>query len=353
MTEILRRHAFSITFLSVFVLFVFWASGTDEEIHRFSGFTMGTSYELQIVGAYSPDQVQELADQLEALLGRLDKDVFSTYSSESELSRFNRHEPGDPFSASQELIEVLLLARQVSEQSRGAFDVTIGPLVNLWGFGPELAMPERVPSEAAIAEAMNNVGFDYLVIDESSGAISKQREIYVDLSAIAKGYAVDVVGSYLSSLGVGSYFLEIGGELKMTGLKPGGESWIPAIESPEAGEARIYAIIFSRGETVALAGSGDYRNYFQIDGQRYSHEIDPRTGRPISHRLAAAYVLDESAARADALATAFMIMGLDESKRLAEDLGLAVYFISKNENERNNEGFDDYYSPAFAEYLSE
>ena len=349
MTEILRRHAFSITFVCVFIVFVFLSTSGEEDIRRFSGYTMGTSYQVQVVGVESESDAETIATGITGLLGRLDREIFSTYAPESELSRFNRHTPDTPFQASAELVEVLLLARQISEQSDGAFDVTIGPLVNLWGFGPEIVPPERVPEEGEIAAAMEQVGYDYLNVDVNSRVISKSRQIYVDLSAIAKGYAVDKVGDYLVSLGVESYFIEVGGELKMAGFKPGGLSWVPAIESPEAGESKLYEVFFSHGNTLAVAGSGDYRNYFEVDGVRYSHEIDPRTGKPVTHRLAAAYVLDESAARADALATAFMVLGLEASRQLAEELQLAVYFISKNAGA----GFSDYFSPQFAVYLSE
>lgn len=349
MTEILRRHAFSITFISLLIAFVFFSTSGEEDIERFSGYTMGTSYEVQLVGVDSQSTLQEISSGISVLLGRLDKEVFSTYASDSELSRFNRHAVGVPFSASAELIEVLELAHEVSELSNGAFDVTIGPLVNLWGFGPELAPPARVPDDGEIRAALQEVGYESIEIDAANGVISKSRPIYVDLSAIAKGYAVDKVGDYLASLGIENYFLEVGGELRMAGLKPGGLSWVPAIESPDAEAARIYEIFFSRGETLAVAGSGDYRNYFEADGVRYSHEIDPRTGRPITHNLAAAYVLTSSTARADALATAFMVMGPQASRQLAEELQLAVYLISKDADA----GFTDYYSPEFATYLSE
>ncbi len=349
MTEILRRHAFSIAFVSLLVVFALFSGGGEDEIQRFSGFTMGTSYEIQLVGVESESDYQDIAQQIAALLGRLDKEVFSTYAPESELSRFNRHPTGEPFPASPELLQVIQLAQEVSELTGGAFDVTIGPLVNLWGFGPERVPSERVPADEAINEALQQVGYRYIVIDEQRAELLKTQAVYVDLSAIAKGYAVDRVGEYLASRGVSSYFLEVGGELKMAGLKPGALSWIPAIESPQAEQARIHDIFYSHGEALSVAGSGDYRNYFEADGVRYSHEIDPRTGRPIEHHLAAAYALTESAAFADALATAMMVMGTDASKELARELQIAVYLISKDEQL----GFVDYHSPQFARYLSE
>ncbi len=349
MTEILRRHAFSIAFVSLLIAFALFTGRGDETIHRFSGFTMGTSYDIQLVGIESGSMLSVIEEGSSALLGRLDKEVFSTYAPDSELSRFNRHPVGEPFPVSAELLEVLLLAREISELTDGAFDVTVGPLVNLWGFGPEIVPPARVPDEAAIAAALEQVGYAFVEVDADVRQATKRRDVYVDLSAIAKGYAVDKLAEYLESHGVQDYFLEVGGELKMSGLKPGGISWIPAIESPQIDEARIHEIFFSHGEALAVAGSGDYRNYFESEGVRYSHEIDPRSGKPVQHRLAAAYVVTDSVARADALATAMMIMGTQASKQLAEELDLAVYLISKDEQL----GFVDYHSPAFARYLSE
>lgn len=349
MTEILRRHAFSVASIGLFLTFVFIYTSDDNDAVRFSGYTMGTTYEVQVLEVESEALREEIRRHVFELLGRLDKEVFSTYAPESELSRFNRHPPGEPFPASAELITVLQLAREISELSAGAFDVTIGPLVNIWGFGPDMVPDGFVPGRESIEAARQQVGYEYLEIDARQGVLSKSRDIYVDLSAIAKGYAVDRVGDYLASLGLLNYFIEVGGELKMSGLKPGGVSWIPAIESPEANETRIYDIFFSHGLTLAVAGSGDYRNYFEVDGVRYSHEVDPRTGRPISHNLAAVYVIDQSAARADALATAFMIMGYDASLRLAQSLRLGAYFITKSADD----GFEDFYTREFAKYLSE
>lgn len=349
MTGILRRHAFSITFVAILVAFVLLSSSDEGEILRLTGYTMGTTYDLQLVDIPEQYTLAEISDSVDAMLARLDRQLFSTYAKDSELSRFNRHPVGQSFVVSAEMIEVLQLAQQIAVLTNGAFDVTVGPLVNLWGFGPDIGqVPERVPSDAALAAAATRVGHDYLQIDASGSSISKSRDIEVDLSAIAKGYAVDKLGEYFDSLGIDAYFLEIGGELKMKGLKPGGSSWIPAIEAPEASQSRIYEIFFSRGDTLAVAGSGDYRNYFEDNGIRYSHEIDPRTGRPISHNLAAAYVIEDSAARADALATAMMILGAEQGRELAQQQEFAAYFITKTAT-----GFDEFYTEQFTYYLSD
>lgn len=171
----------------------------------------------------------------------------------------------------------------------------------------------------------------------------------VDLSGIAKGYGADVIADYLDSVGLESYFIEIGGELRLRGRKPDGSSWVPAIERPSQGAPVVHDIIAVDGQSIALAGSGDYRNYFEQDGVRFSHEIDPFTGRPVTHDLAAVYVITDTAAMADALATAFMVMGADRAYQLSQDLDLAAYFITKRSG---GDGFDSRYTSHFADFLS-
>ncbi|MFM1896913.1 MAG: hypothetical protein RLZZ385_1987 [Pseudomonadota bacterium] len=349
MIEHLRRHAFSIAFVGVLFAFFFIRPLNDSELLQLSGYTMGTSYRLQLVELPRGVTREQLQQQVAELLERLDRQVFSTYAEQSELSRFNGAPVATPVRVSPELLDVMQLARQISELTNGAFDVTVGPLVNLWGFGPgPNAGSDVIPDGAAIEAALAEVGYRHLAIDAAAGTVTKLAPVTVDLSAIAKGYVVDEVAGLFDALGIADYFLEIGGELKIRGRKPGDASWVPAIERPVDAAPEVYQALYTKGETVALAGSGDYRNYFERDGVRYSHEIDPRTGRPITHNLAAVYVLDASTARADALATAFMVLGYEQGRQLADSQGLAVYFIY-----RGNDGvFGDYFTPRFAPYLN-
>ena len=347
MIELLRRHSFSVAFIVILLAFIFISRDGEGDIQQLSGYTMGTTWELQIVDMPESPQPDVIAAEVTALLSGLDTGIFSTYAADSELSRFNRHAVAEPFMASAHLLQVLQLAQSVTALTDGAFDATVGPLVNLWGFGPTLGMQDTVPEQARIDEVLENVGSGYLEINPVASEIRKTRTIYVDLSGIAKGYAVDQLAAYFDGLGVENYFLEIGGELKIKGTKPGGVNWVPAIEAPIDGESRVYEIFSNRGETIAVAGSGDYRNYFEEGGVRYSHEIDPRTGRPITHNLAAAYVIAQDAATADAMATALMVAGLDAGRELAERENMAVFLIYKTADG----GFADYISSGFARYL--
>lgn len=346
MKKSLRRYTSTAIFLTFLFGSVLYFVGSDD-ILQLNGLTMGTSYQVQIVDMPGDIEAEDLAVDISGLLRQLDTETFSTYASNSELSRFNRHGINIPFVASSAMMEVLLMAQEISALSGGAFDVTVGPLVNLWGFGPDLAVFETVPAQSQIDGERARVGFQFLQISPSTQEIWKTRDIYVDLSAIAKGYAVDQLAEYLDQAGVDNYFLEIGGELKIKGLKPGGESWVPAIEAPVEAVSQVYQIFYSRGDNIAIAGSGDYRNYFEEEGLRYSHEIDPRNGRPVTHELAAAYVIDESTARADALATTYMILGPDAAEDLASRQEQAVYFIYKSDGG----GFEDYVSAEFNRYL--
>ncbi len=346
MKKLLTGHGFSAAFLILFLGLIFLFAHGGDEIQRLGGFTMGSSYELQIVDMPEGISADQVATDVSELLSELDVKIFSTYAANSELSRFNRHAVNVAFIASARMIDVLLMAQEVSALSGGAFDSTVGPLVNLWGFGAHSQVFETVPPQSQIDSAKARVSFQSLRISPASQEIRKTRDVYVDLSAIAKGYAVDQLAEYFDEAGVQNYFLEVGGELKIKGTKPASKAWIPAIEAPLDNTSQVYQVFSSRGDNIAVAGSGDYRNYFEEDGVRYSHEIDPRSGRPIAHNLAAAYVIDDSAARADALATAYMVLGLDEAKVLAERQGQAVYFIYKN-----GAGFENFVSDEFANYL--
>ena len=347
----MRRHSFSIfiIFLAILLATSFLFTDDEGDIEQFSGLTMGTSYRFQLVGIPVELSLKLIAEEIKALLMDLDSGIFSTYAPGSELSQLNRHVVSLPFETSPELMEVLLLAQEVSVLTNGAFDITVGPLVNLWGFGPNPEISRNnLPTGAAIEDALQHVGYNYLSIDVEHSQLKKNSDIFIDLSGIAKGYAVDRMGKYFDSIGIENYFLEIGGELKMKGFKPGNENWIPAIETPQDTVPEIYEVMNSRGKTIAIAGSGDYRNYIKQNGERFSHEIDPRNGRPAANDLAAAYVVDSSTARADALATAYMVLGLEDASALAEYTGQAAYFIYREESG----DFADQHSNAFNDYLN-
>lgn len=304
------------------------------------GPTMGTTYRIKIVDA-DVDEAR-LREEIDQELRRIN-DLMSTYIPESEISRFNRAPLGEWIPVSGDLLEVVALARQIHQDSGGAFDPTVGPLVNLWGFGPNPG-DQRVPGDDEIAATRTRVGFDLLA--SSQEALKRDGEIYVDLSAIAKGYGVDQVAELLDRHRIVNYLVEVGGELRARGRNDRNQPWRIAIERPDTG----YRVPF---ETVnlsdlAMATSGDYRNFFEIDGVRYSHTIDPATGRPITHNLASVTVIAETAALADGMATAINVMGSERGLSLAEELNLAVFVIIKTA-----QGYVEQHSTAFEVFLDD
>lgn len=297
---------------------------------------MGTSYTVTLVGVderLSRELETGVADYLVEI-----NDIFSTYISDSELSRLNRHPLREPFPTSEKLFDVLAMSKEIYEQSSGAFDPTVMPLVNMWGFGPEES--SGIPTHEAIQAALAVVGFDGLTLDAATRTATRDRDIRIDLSAIAKGYGVDLLAQFLEHQGVQHYMVDVGGELRVRGHNAQGQPWRIAIEdaSGVSGTAIIVALT-DRG----IATSGDYRNYFEQDGKRFSHTIDPRSGYPIDHHLASVTVITDSAASADAWATALSVVGAEDALMMADREDIAVLLLVKEPG-----GFESRPSKAFA-----
>lgn len=314
-------------------------AGTERDFHRFSGSTMGTTYNVTLVAeAGKPLEldVEALQTGLDAELARINQQM-STYIEDSELMQFNRSGIDRWQTLSEPLAEVLTISQSISERSGGAFDITVGPLVDLWGFGPK-AEPEQVPTDEEVDRVRSTIGYQQLSLDGRRAR--RQSDIRLDLSAVAKGYGVDHIARWLESQGYEHFLVEIGGEVRLSGQSPRGDAWRIGVEQPTLiqGQGRQALALTD----IAMATSGDYRNYYERDGVRYSHTIDPRTGRPIRHRLASVTVLAPTAAEADAWATALNVLGPDEGMALAEREKLPVYMIVKTDD-----GFDDDYSSAF------
>lgn len=262
-------------------------------------------------------------ERIFAVLDGVDK-AMSTYREDSELERFNRHRSAVPFALSRQTLEVLQLASQVYEASGGAFDPTVGSLVELWGFGPS-PRGDSVPTQAEIEQRLAHTGLSLVTASLEDGQAAKiDPRVEIDLSAIAKGYAVDCTGAEIEDLGYDSFMIELGGEVRTGGSNLDGRAWRIAIERPLRGRAIQHIVQLS---DRSLATSGDYRNYYEIDAVRYSHAIDPATGRPVLHPPASASVVHSSCALADAWATAMMVLGVERGLEIAQQLDLAVLFV--------------------------
>lgn len=299
------------------------------ELHL-SGRTMGTTYSVKYRSAPDAPSLKALQIEIDALLSGINH-TMSTYDPESELSRVNRMRTTDWVPVSASLLAVLNAALEIGARSEGAFDITVGPLVNLWGFGPELRR-DRIPLEADIAAARARSGLDKLTLHDTPPAMRKHRpDVFLDLSGIAKGYGVDQVAELMTAHGIEHYMIEIGGEVRVRGLKERDTPWRIAIEKPLPGERSVQTVLAL--SDIALATSGDYRNFFEIAGRRYSHTIDPATGRPVDHHLVSVTVLADTSMRADAWATAFMVLGPERGMAIAERLGLPVLFIIERDGQ--------------------
>ncbi|MCW8832121.1 MAG: FAD:protein FMN transferase, partial [Colwellia sp.] len=269
-----------------------------------------------------------------------------TYIPDSEISRFNQSNSTAAMEISTGFARVLKESIRLGELSAGKLDITVGPLVNLWGFGPE-QRPETVPSEEILASTRARIGLKNLHLNGNQ--LSKDiPNLYIDLSTTAKGYGVDVVAELIEANGISNYLVEIGGEMRLKGFKHTGELWAIAIEKPildPSGEQRaVHQVIIPKDNAVAT--SGDYRNYFEADGQRFSHIIDPATGKPINHNLVSVTVIAPSSMTADGLSTTLMVMGAEQGLTFAQDNNLAALFISKTEH-----GFKERFTVKFKQYL--
>ncbi|MBN1489117.1 MAG: FAD:protein FMN transferase [Phycisphaerae bacterium] len=293
------------------------------------GETMGTTYTVRFL---KPDKLpweKAHTERLAREIARCLSDVnakMSTYTPDSELSRFNESPAHVPFELSPETFEVFEAALAISAESAGAFDITVGPLVNAYGFGPP-PEPPALPTGEQLEALRQRVGYRLLALDPPSRTILKPRaDVYCDLSGIAKGYAVDRVAEVMKAHGLTDYMVEVGGEVRVRGLNPDGMAWRIGIERPTRDGTRV---VMRAVELVdrALATSGDYRNYYIVDGRVYSHMIDPRTAMPVDHALASVTVLDQKAMIADGWATALMVLGPDEGYNLAEARGMAALFL--------------------------
>lgn len=297
----------------------------QDPVEPYGGPTMGSTYSVKYVRADGTPAPDELKRRTDAFLAQLDAEV-STYRGDSWVQGFNALPAGRCAAMPDSVREMIALGESLSMSSGGAFDLTLEPLLEVWGFGPH-GKVDHLPSAEAIAAARQRTGHQHLQVRD--GELCKDRDVALDFNAIAAGYAVDRVSALLEAAGVTSYLVEITGELKARGRKPDGEPWRIAIEAPRENERSAQRIVELDGHTIST--SGDYRNYFEQDGKRYSHTLDPSTGAPIEHRLASVTVAADSALRADGLSTLLMVLGPERGLAYAERHAIAAFFIVRDD----------------------
>ena len=305
-------------------------------LETISGYTMGTSYTVKWPQVSEQPLAETISPKIDSKLKSINQQM-STYQDDSELSVFNKLDAPAKMDVSNELAQVLKMSLSLNAYTQGYFDISVGPVVNLWGFGPD-KQPLKMPSKEEMEQAKSQIGLGVISLQDTS--LEKTAQRYLDLSAIAKGYAVDKVAEILESHGLSNYLVEIGGEMRVKGRKSDDLAWKVAVEKPDESERTVQKIF--KITDAAMATSGDYRNYFELDGVKYSHTIDPYSAMPVKHSLASVTIIDETCARADALATAMLVMGAEKAKAFAEQNQIKAYLI-----ERTLEGFTEYSSPAF------
>ncbi len=320
-----------------------WYRQSQPVVHAIDGYTMGSTWSVRFAGPARTD-VDAVRTQLEQELAKLDL-ALSGYREDSALARLNTAPVGQWIDIPNHLMNVLLFGLELWRESDGAFDMTVKPLVALWGFGA--AQPRySVPTEAEIAVARARTGSDRLELAPDGHRARRLFDINVDVDGIAPGYSAGVLSSWLTLHGFPNHLVEIGGEMRASGLRPDGGGWRVAIEAPELARGHIERLISVTDTAVTTAG--DYRDYFEVNGTRYQHIIDPVTGRPAKNNLASVTVLAPGKLTADGYATAIMVMDEEKGLVFAETHHLPVFIIVRGDDGK----FYERYNESFASYLA-
>ncbi len=349
MNKQLFKYIFGFVTLATLVLLLSACDGQNNQANKYPGYkevllqgkTMGTTFNVKVFVPETKLRELNLYGDVKALLAVVNQSM-STYIEDSEINRFNRQSAGEVMTPSADFRKVLAESIRLGEQTQ-TLDITMGPLIDLWGFGPD-NRPSQVPSEDAINTMLSQIGVDKLILD-ANGVAKTHDDLEISMSAIAKGYGIDVVAEHLEYLGLTNYMVEIGGEIRVSGTKPDGQMWTIAIEEPTAGERAIHRVM--QLANMSVATSGDYRIFYELDGTTYSHLIHPKTGYPIEQDLVSVTVLHPSAMTADGLATAIIVMGTEKAKAFAAEHNLPVYLISQTPD-----GLETYASDAFAPFMN-
>ncbi len=321
------------------------AAVTAHPALEIDGPIFGTVYGITIAGDY-PGGAEQLRHDAEEVLNRINREI-STFAPDSELSRFNSLASTEPFPVSEDTALMVAASFQAGRALSGVMDITVGPLVDLWGFGHVKKPEGYVPSREEIEETRKSTGLGMLHLEYGYGGsyLKKDRpEMRVDLATVGEGFAADALAAMLDGAGVENYMIHVAGAIRSRGISPRGKPWLIAVEQPVNMIGAVNTVINPRGRAVSTAGS--YRNYFEKDGRRYSHILDPRTGMPIDHATVSVTVIGDSALFTDAMDTGLMVLGADEALKYANEHSLPIYCLVKEKD-----GFRARWSRAFAKYM--
>lgn len=336
-----KRLLFSGVILALLVWGIF--HNRSKDIVHFQGQTMGTTYQVSYLSANSIHDVDYLQEAVEDTLFQISNSM-STYIDDSEISRFNQLGVDEWFPISMAMLEVVSQALNIARESNGYFDPTVGPLVSLWRLDQSHFESFEPPTQSAVEATKKSVGFQYVLLDSPAQKIKKTKPVHLDLSAIAKGYAVDMVAKQLDNFGVSNFLIEIGGEVYAKGTKSSNKPWRIAIETPDLLSRQVNHVI--ELNDLAVASSGDYRNYVRYQDQIFGHIINPISGYPVKHQLYSVTVIHSSTMIADAWATALSVLGPEKGLQLANQLDLAVLFLILEK-----ETIKQYWSQKYAPFL--
>ncbi|SUQ56964.1 Thiamine biosynthesis lipoprotein ApbE precursor [Raoultella terrigena] len=304
------------------------------------GKTMGTFWRVSVIDV-DRAKAQALRQKIETQLDADDR-LLSTWKNDSALMQFNHTTSTEPWPVSAAMADIVTMSLRIGAKTHGAMDVTVGPLVNLWGFGPD-KQPVKTPDPQQIAAAKARTGLQHLTVINRTDRQYLQKDIadlYVDLSTVGEGYAADHLARLMEQEGISRYLVSVGGALVSRGMNADGQPWRVAIQKPTDRENAVQAIVDINGHGISTSGS--YRNYYELDGKRISHVIDPQTGRPIDHKLVSVTVIAPTALEADGWDTGLMVLGPQKAQEVVKEQGLAVYMIVKE-----GEGFKTWMSPQF------
>lgn len=336
----IMKSLFEKKILTFILVLILTSCSKQNNYVKLTGYTMGTSYHITL--EKNNFNTKELQTKIDKRLKKINQ-LMSTYIDDSELSIFNQNQTVECQKLSKETLFVIKNAIDISHKTNGKFDVTLAPLIAMWGFDKKDTQ-DIIPNQDLITSELNNIGFQKIIV-ENNCVKKSLPQLSINLSAIAKGYAVDEIAKIIQQHQIKNYLVEIGGEVANQGLNPKGKNWRIAIESPNVSERSIHKAITPKN--LGIATSGNYRNYFEKDGKRYSHTIDPTTGYPITHTLASITVLHKQTMIADALATALLVMGDEAALKFAEQTELPIFMLIKD-----GDNFKEVHSTAFKQHLN-
>ena len=328
----ISKNKLPFNFFFIFIFFITFSCSKNQNYNaQIKGNTMGTYYFIEVVEVSSKLHIDKIKIEIEDTLKMANK-ILSNWDNNSEISKINKNKTTMPIKLSNELNKVFKTANKINIKSNGFFDLTLDPIIDIWGFGYESKKLETIPSDEQIKNALSLVGQQSLLKFnfDNNELTKKNKNLKINLSSIGKGFGIDLIGKKLDQLGIDNYIINIGGDILTKGHNKKNEDWIIGVENPNLKEKLIKEIVNLTDK--GLATSGDYKNFFTKNGKKYSHIINPNTGKPITHSTKSVTVIHKNSMKADGWATALLALGSVDGLKIAEKEKIAVLFIDNIDN---------------------